>query len=254
MVDSLYTRIGATKLPLDVSEITGTLSFEVVDPALNVLSSLFTAAIRAELGTGTSSGWYAVTSSLPSTHRLYNSTNPIVTSWKVEPNLPIMRSIKAGWPLLTVWRDGPAEWEPRTTCKTIVRQRWGVMWSVGDYEADLTLKISPVLGYVGKLLGSVINAGRHPAYEADTKQFAEDRGWLSKIVPVSYEAGAARFSEEEDSRFWAASATFESEELVRDLDQGDDSGASSFGLVAGVGDALEILPDLVSGDGDFPGT
>ena len=84
-------------------------------------------------------------------------------------------------------------------------------------------------------------------------QFGEDRGWLSRLAPVSYEAGAVKFTDDEESRFWSASATLESEELVRELDEGAENG-TSFGLTENVGDQLELLPGLVIGDGDYPGS
>lgn len=252
MVDSLLQLVGGARLPLDVSAVTSAATFEPADPALAVLSSLFTAAIRAELGTGTSSAWYAVTSALPSTHRLYQSTTPVGTTWKVEPSATTMRQVKVGtWPLLTVWRDGAAEYEQKTTVKEYIRQRWGVLWVLGDYEADLTLKLSPVLAMVGRIIAQTAIAGRHPAYDSNDPQL--ETAWLSRLAPVSYEAGAAKFSDDEESRFWCASATLESEELVRQLDLGADDGGSSFGLTAAVGDGLELLPDLVIGDGDYPG-
>lgn len=255
MTDSLYHRVGGTTLPLDVTDITAAASFEACEPALAVLSAMFAAAIRAELGTGTASAWYAVTSALPPTHRLYRSTDPVGTAWRVDPTATLMRQVKvSAWPLLTVHPEGTATFEQRTTCKVTLKRRWGAEWILGDFEADLTLKLSPVLAKVAKILALTVNHGRHPAYDSGTQQFGEDRGWFSRLAPVQYEAGAVRFTDDEETRFWAASATLESEELVRDLDEGDGSGTSSFGLTAAVGDGLELWPDLVIGDGDYPGS
>jgi hypothetical protein len=256
--DSLNERLGGTRLPLDVSDVDDSkLTFEPLDPALDVLSQFLATSIRSELGTGSSAAWYKVTSALPDVHRLYQSTDPVGSVWKLGsdgPNPTLMRQIKADWPLLAVWRDGPAEFEQRTMTKELIRQKWGVMWAMSDYEADLQPKLGPALVAVARIITGAVNEGRHPSYDSGSKQFGADNGWLSRLAAVSYEAGAAKFSDDEEGRWWAASVTLESEEIVRYLDEGDDSGTTSLGVTAGVGDALEILPDLVLGDGDYPGT
>lgn len=257
MTDSLYQRVGGAHLPLDVSVITGAATFEPADPSLETISALCAAAIRAELGTGTASAWYAVASTLPTTHRLNCSDDPVGTIWKLGsdgPSATMMRQVKVGaWPLLAVWRDGAAEYEQKTYMLEVIRQKWQIMWALADYEADLALKLSPVLSYVGRVIAQTLHGGRHPAYQSGAKQFGPDVGWISRIHVASYQAGAAKFSDDEESRFWACSATVETEERIVDLDEGDDSGGLSLGVTAAVGDAVELLPGFVVGDGDHPG-
>jgi hypothetical protein len=261
VTDSLWQRVGGTELPLDAARITGAATFEPADPALAVLAELFAAALRGELGTGTTSAWYAVTSSLPDKHRLNCSENPVGTIWRVGQDGPagaLLRQVKVGtWPLLCVWRTGDGEWEQITFTRAGVRQKWTAAWILGDYEADLALKLGPVLTLAGKAMGAVIvNGGRHPGYDSDTQQFGEARGWLSTIRPVSFGAGAASFSDDEETRFWSASSVFESLELIRDLDEFDNEGGetTSLGVTANCGDGEELVPAMVVGDGDFPGT
>jgi hypothetical protein len=257
VVDSLWRRVGGTKLPLDVSEITSAATFEPADPALTAIAGLISAAIRGEFGTGTDSAWYAVTSSIPTGHRLHCSDDPIGRVWRgIEPSATALRELAVGeWPLLAVWREGPGEWEQVTFQRDGIRQRWGVMWALGEVETDLALKLAPALQMVGKIVGAVICEARHPGYDDGIQQFGAERGWLSNIRPVTFEAGAARFSDDEETRFWAASMTLESLEITRDLDEeilGPDG--TSLGVTAAVGGQVELVPDLVIGDGDFPGT
>jgi hypothetical protein len=255
VAESILQRVGGAEFPVDVTDIDATASFAVLDPARAALAAYFAAVLRAELGNDASGAWYAVTSRLPTSHRLYAAADPVGTVWQVEPSAALLRQVKvATWPLLVVWPEGPGEFEQVTFARMGVRRKWCAMWCLGDYEADLALKLEPVLHRVGALLGMAVSASRHPAYDSGLQQFGEDRGWLSSIRPSGYEAGAARFSDDDEARFWAASATFDSLELVRDLEEGDGSGASSFGITAAIGDATELLPDFIQGDGDFPGT
>lgn len=239
-------------MPLSADDITAAGTFEPVDPAREVLAGLMAAAIRGELGTGPGSAWRAVTATLPTGHRLAASTDPVGTIWRDDPSATALRQVKVGsWPLLAVCPDGAAEYEQITTMKAAVKQRWLVMWCLGDYEADLALKLSPVLSAVSKVMAETICAGRHPNYESGTRQFGPGRGDLSVVRPLTYEAGAARFSDGEDSRFWSASLTLETVEMARDLDVGEES--SGLVVTAATGNEVELLPEFVTGDGDFPG-
>jgi hypothetical protein len=253
MVESLWQKVGGTRLPLQTHDIDATaLTFETSDPALDVITDLCAAAIRGELGTGADSAWATVCAALPTGHRLAGSTDPVGAVWKIEPSATAVRQVKPSWPLLAVWRTGEAEVTQRTLSKTQHVQRWTVMWSLGDLEADLGLKLGPVLQYVGKVVTQTIVSARHPNYDSGTMQFGEGRGELSRCFPVEWGAGQAHFSDDEDTKFWAASITIESMEFSSELDQGTDGGALS--LTIGGGNALEILPGLVVGDGDHPGT
>jgi hypothetical protein len=193
MTDSLWQRVGGTRLPLDVSQVTAAASFEVADPALDVLLGLFSAALRNEFGTGEGSAWHAITSALPPSHRLFQSTDPIGTAWKIGadgPSATLLRQVKVGsWPMLGVWRDGPGEYEQRTTTKEFVRQRWGVMWALSDYEADLTLKLGPALTMAGRIICQAAIAGSHPGYLSGAKLTGSETAWLSRLAPISSEAG-----------------------------------------------------------------
>lgn len=252
--ESLWQRVGGAKLPLQASDIDDAkLSFEATDPALNAIASLIAAAIRAELGTGTTSAWYKVMAALPNGHRLRNSTDPVGCVWKLEPSSTLVRQVKASWPLLCVWREGAAQTEQRTYMKSQRRQRWGVMWTIGDMESDLGLKLAPVLNLLGAIIERAVIAGRHPNFEDNALQFGTDGGWLSSVTLIESQAGAARFADDEESRFWCASATLESTELVRELDEGADAGGNNITISLAVGDGLELIPELIRGDGDYPG-
>lgn len=253
MVDSLYQRVGGTELPLDVSAITAAATFEPCDPALDVIADLMAAAIRAEIGSAAGQAWAAVCATLPSGHRLENTTSSVGTVWKVRPSSTLMRQLRVGsWPLLTVCRDGPGEYDQFTYCKEIIRQRWMVAWVLGDYEADLTLKLSPVLQMVGRVICQTAIRGAHPAYDSGTRQFGAGKGWLQAIRPISYDAGAAVFADDDEARFWCASATLETIEITRELDVGGELDGLDLSLAAG--NETELIPDFAIGSGDFPGT
>ncbi len=252
MTESLCQRVGGTELPLDVSAITAAATFEPCDPALNVIADLMAAAIRAELGSAAGQAWASVCATLPSGHRLANTTNSVGAVWKVRPSSTLMRQIRvSAWPLLTAWREGPGEYEQLTYCKEIIRQKWGVAWVLGDYEADLTLKLAPVLQMVGRVIAQTAIHGAHPAYESGTRQFGANRGWLQAIRPLSYDAGAAVFADDDEARFWCASATLETIEVSRDLDVGGEMDGLDLSLAAG--NETELVPEFVIGSGDFPG-
>lgn len=255
MPESLNQRIGGIELPVLDTDISATdRTFAAADPALAVVAAFCAAVIRAELGSDTTGAWYRVTSALPGTHRLHDSSNPVADIWTIEPSGTALRQVKAGFPLLAVWRDGKGEYEQFTTVKEFVRQRWGVMWAVGDIEADLALKLGPALHIVARAICAAVVEGRHPAYQSGARIWGDDYGRFAMLRPVEYEAGAARFSEDEEARFWAASVTLESLEEVAEVDAPADAEPLSLGLTAAVGDGLELWPGLVVGDGDFTGS
>lgn len=252
MVYSLWRRVGGSRLPLQSHDIDDTaLTFEPADPALDRIADLLSSAIEGELGTGSDSAWAKVCASLPSGHRLASSTDPVGAVWKIEPSASAVNQMKPSWPLLAIWRTGEAEVSQRTLMKEQIVQRWTVMWSLGDLTADLGMKLGPVLQYIAKVIVQTIIKARHPSHDDGTLQFGDYRGFLSRIYPVEYGAGQAHFADDEDAKFWAASVTLESSELVTDLDLGSDG--HGLALTLDVGNELELLPGLVVGEGDYPG-
>lgn len=251
-VQSLWHRIGAARLPLQAHDIDDdALSFVAADPAVTMFSGMLKAAIEAEIGT-TDGAWQKIAAALPSGHRLASSTAPVGSVWPGVPaSAEAMRQIAVTWPVLAIGRDGKGDYEQRTTMKEQLRQRWEALWSIGDIEDDLGLKLGGVLGYVAKVMATTITLGRHPAYDDGTQQYGSDRGLLTAAYPIEINAGRGTFPDDEQAPFWGASLTFETIENVTELDEGADDFSGS--LTVGVGNELEILPDLIHGDPDYPG-
>jgi hypothetical protein len=253
MTDSLWLQVGGARMPLQDHDVDATaLSFEALDPVLGVFAGLLTAAIRAELGTTSAGAWQTVSAALPTGHRLLASSNPVGSVWRMAPSAEAIKQIELTWPLLAIWREGQGEWEQRTMMKAQVRTRWNALWSLGDLDADLGLKLGQALQYVGNVMAAAIERGKHPAYESGVQQYGTDSGDLIGAYPVEVQAGRAMFPDNEDSKFWGTTLTFETLERVKELDEGADDFAGS--LSVGVGNELEIIPDLVVGDADYPGT
>jgi hypothetical protein len=249
-MDSLWRTVGGARMPLQAQDIGDTaLSFEAADPALETLSGLLVAAIRSELGSVAGTAWAKVCAALPAGHRLLNSTNPVGAIWKVAPNADAIRQVQPAWPLLAVWREGNGEWEQRTTMIQHKRTRWAALWSLGDLESDLALKLGATLAYVGDVLSQTVSRGSHPAYSSGAMVFD---GLFSSAAPVEVQAGRAMFPDDPEARFWGTTLTFETTERVPQLDEGSDDMSTGFELA--VGDAEELLPSLVLGEGDYPGT
>lgn len=252
-MDSLWIKVGGARMPLQAHDIDDSaLSFEALDPTIGVFAGLLEAAIEAELGTTTGS-WAKICSALPTGHRLLGSADPVGSVWRMAPSAEAIKQIKFTWPLLAVWREGDVEFEQKTMMVEQARTRFNALWTLGDLEADLGLKIAGVLGYVGQVMANTVKRGRHPAYDSGTQQYGTDRGDLIGAYPVSIQAGRARFpdSDDSDSGIWGTTLVFEVLERVTDLDEGaDDFGGT---ISVGVGNELEIIPDLVQGDPDYPG-
>lgn len=252
MTDSLYHAVGATEFPFLAASVSGSdQTLEPLDPALERLSGLFAAAIRAELGTGSDSAWYAATSALPS-GTLANSTDPVGSVWKIEPSAAAIKEIKPSWPLLAVWRSGEAEWQQKTIMKAQLHQPWELMYSLGPLTAGEAHKLAHALPAVGKICGAALdNLARHPAYDSGSKQFDETRGRLSHVWPTQMSCGQAHFEDDEHTKYWSCSFEFESTEMVRETDQGAINGGLN--LTLNVGDGQELVPGLVVGTDEFPG-
>lgn len=238
-------------MPLQAHDIDDDdLTFEAADPVLSTLTGLLKAAIEAELGT-TDGSWAKVCAAVPSGHRLSGSTAPVGSVWRMAPTAQAIRQIGVTWPLLCVWREGNGEVEQQTMMKSRYRQRWMALWSLGDIEDDLGLKLGGALTYVARVMATTIDRARHPAYDSGTLQFGSGRGDLQGIRPIEIQAGRQVFPDDEESKFWGCSVTFETLEEVVDLDEGADDFTGT--LSASVGNELELIPDLVQGDPDYPG-
>jgi hypothetical protein len=244
---SLYESFGGTVLPVEQQDLSATKqTFENLDPGRDLLVAMFSAAIRAEFGTGTSSAWYRVTSSLSSGSAIRNSQDPIGYTLKIEPSHRIINELRVTWPLFAVHRTGEAEYRNKTFQVSERVQKWAVHWILGPVTAGEMHKFCDAPVAVAGILSRVCQLRSHPAYDSGALQFD---GVFSGVTFLKHAAGQAKFSDDEDLIYYAMSAELETVERVRPIDEGTD--ALGLTLTCGVGDALEILPELVTGDSDY---
>jgi hypothetical protein len=247
MTASLFEKFGATELPVELGDLSATArTFEALDPGRDLLVDLFSAAIRAEFGTGTGSAWYLVTSSLSAGSVLRNSTDPIGFTLKLEPSQRILNELRVTWPLLAVHRTGEAEYRNRTFQVSERVQKWAVHWIMGPMTAGEMHKFCDAPVAVAGIISRVCQLGAHPAYNGGAQSFYDV---FSGVTFLKHAAGQARFSEDEDLVYYAMSSELETVERVRLIDEG----AELLGLTMtlGVGDDVEILPELVTADSDY---
>jgi hypothetical protein len=104
---------------------------------------------------------------------------------------------------------------------------------------------------VGKVIAATINDAKHPAYDDGAKQFGSDSNLPAGFKVLTSGGGRAPFADDETTKIWAVSVTLESQEFEVELDDGADY--EGLQVTADVGDAVELIPGLVVGDGDYPG-
>jgi hypothetical protein len=251
MTDSVWQRIGGTKLPVEAADIDATaLTFEALDPARESLAALFAAAIRAELGTGADSAWGLVCASLPSGAPLRASTNPIGSVLKLEPSARVMRELRAAPPVLAVHRTGEVEYSDVSTEKTFRIQKWHAHWIAGPLTVGELHKLHDATLAVSATIQRTIMRRGHPAYQSGAVQFGSDTSYLASVRMLSHEAGQAQFAEGEEAPLYlAVRCVLETHERTRDLDEGGE--LLGLTLTADVGDAVELVPGLVVGLSEF---
>lgn len=246
MTEYLWDQSGGTKFPTQSQNLNpAALTFEGIDPALETLSALFVAAIRAEFG----EVWPTICASLPRGAVLKDSLEPVGAVLKIEPNARILTELKCGWPLFAIHRTGSAEFIDLSIQKEALTQPWLVHYILGPLTAGEAHKLAPLLQAVGKLIHRVIRLRAHPNYKGGALQFGEGAGDLCNIVCKGFESGAARVAEDDPASFYAVAISIETTETVKSLYDGPEFQGLDGNL--NVGDSGELTNSLVQFNTDY---
>lgn len=246
---SVDRSVGALSLPLADG-----VEAPSLDPARDILLELLTAAINAELTTNWPS--FVAGSTLA-------TSSPVQTPVPFEPDPEALTQFSAQYPALFVYRDSDTaeRWEDFTLWQRKLTSRWGVDYFLGPLDIGRRGKLQDVLVAVGKIIGSVIDAGGHRAYAETTtpaprlqvhqKFVLGPNGagtcGFSTIHLVEFNCGPAQFTPD-GPKYWACTATLETTELdgLTNTDPDFDRVTSTLGT----GTVDGIVTDLVTADTD----
>jgi hypothetical protein len=250
---SSYETIGEFSTPVTADQVTDTLG--VLDGGVHVLAELFKAAINAELTdvwqkiVGVSGGTDGV---IGTKHPLYN-TLPVADTLELEPSQQVMTQRHAVWPLLCVHRVGKAEYTWTTIEIQRRIQQWNLHYILGPVDIADLHKLSKVCIGVAGIVSMVLRDYGHKAYKNGETQFFQGSGaHFAWIWLKSHEGpGNARFNEGDQTIYYAITMGLETAEDLTDTQEAfADFDAVDYSI--GVGDELEIVPDLVEANTDAP--
>jgi len=244
MTQSIFQSIGDLSFP--IAGVTDSLA--VLETARAKIVGLFTAAINAEW----SAAWNAVVGTLPTGHP-FTSTVPVQDTLELEPTPQVMQQRKAAFPLLCVYTVGEATYDQITLQEERLTQEWGVDYILGPLDIGDIRKFGDICRGIGKLLRVVCRLRAHPAYESGALQFYEGSGNLATIELTSQQGpGQASFAGDEGGTlYYAISFKLRTTETTADNVDGFGN-FDAADLSVGVGNATEIVPDLIQADTSIP--
>lgn len=225
MTESLFRTMGAFELPVPVATV-------VADVALTNTLDLFAAALNAELG----ATWSAAVAGTAMA-----GTTPVQSVLPMAPEPRTIKEWKAGFPLLSLARTGEVEWKEKHLGTDIQVQPWTLTYILAPMGTAHLHRFMGVLAYVPIIINATIENCGHPEYDSGAQQFSE----FEEFKLTGSQSGQAQFAEDADGPLYAAcSMTLESEELAGWVDGlYPDLEGATFNI--GVGDATEILPDMI---------
>jgi hypothetical protein len=152
-----------------------------------------------------------------------------------------------------VYRVGTAEWSEHTLSIDKVTQQWKVDLILGTLNVPDYQRLRGYLPRAAALIDLVIRKQGHGSYQSGALQWGdEDTGALGWVRLISHEIGQAKFSEDDDSPIYhALSMTLETFELSRQVD-GADAVLEGTTVIVGVGDATQILPEVIVAQTEIP--
>jgi hypothetical protein len=250
-VDSIVQRWGDLSLPVEAADFDTTLT--PLDPARAKLTALFKAAINYEFTevwqkiVGSAGG----TTGLGATHDLYG-TLPVQDTLELQPTHKFMLERKAAFPLLAVYRMGNPSMEQHTLFRDRLTCQWGMDYVVGPLTVAAVRQVGDICMAIVKLVRTVIRQRGHKAYEAGALQFFPDKGGLASIDLKSFAMGQIPFAGDEDGTvYYSLSMTLETSEIGYD-DPAEFGDFDAADYTVGVGDATDVVPDLVEAASDVP--
>lgn len=246
-VDSLVGSVGGLVLPLNPADIT-TTGLTPLDPARSKLIALFRTAIVYELG----AAWALVTAGLPDTHALAG-TEPVEDTLELEPLPNVMQQRKSAFPLLCLHRVGPRTWQQHTIENRRREQQWNLHYIMPALDVADLRRFGDAGLLVETVIERVIRQRGHKAYESGALQFFADTSGLGSVDIVSSEGpGHSRFGGGDDSPvYYATTMTLATTEYSND-DAEEFGEFEGVDYSLGVGNATEIMPDLIQAWSDVP--
>lgn len=240
---SVFQRVGDLSFPVLETDVADSLL--PLDPPRAVLAGLFKAAINSELA----DAWAKVAAPrFPNFGPL-----PVADVLELEPSPTNMQQRKAAWPLLCVHRTGEATLDQITLFEERLTQKWAVHYILGPLDIVGERKLSDICIAIAKLIMLVVRQRGHKSYQNGALQFFPGTGGLASLWPKSIDGpGQAKFAGDDNgTTYYAMTLTLESTEITSDSVDGfgDFDGV---GFSVGVGDADQIIPDLLQGDSSVP--
>lgn len=237
MTDSVYRRFGDADFPPDLTDDPETL-FESLDPQLDAILALFKAALNAELG----AAWdlARIGTSLEFLKDKTTATTPVSDTLWTQPTKASLRAQSLEFPLLCLARVSTTN-DELTLSKEMVTTTWALDYLLGPLSGADYRRLIAALPAALKVIQITARELSHPAYLDGARQF----DGFNTIGIKSAGFGAASFGEEgEGVEYFGLHIDFETTETDKPLDGSvtDYAGAS---FVFGVGDSIEILPDVI---------
>lgn len=158
---------GPQTLPVDPAGITGSLA--ETDTLRAALAGLLKAFIVGDLG----GVWSKAVAKLPPSHSLREDPATPVVRYVLEqePTDKILQQVRAGFPMLAVWRAGRAERYDLTLEYDALKQPWAVELILGPLAAEDARRLADVLHLAEKSITRAIRLRHHPGYASDALQF-----------------------------------------------------------------------------------
>lgn len=242
--------VGRLELPTEAEE---NATLQELDPAKDILISLFRTAIMTELGPR----WASARLGTPLADR-----DPVESTLDVEPTPEILQQERIEFPLLAVYRDGDPESTEFTLAIDRITQRWGVDYVLGPLDAASLRRIGNALHVVAKIVQEVVQVGGHPEHGMD------DSGTQPEQVLIGTDENSCRFSSVRVVNWSTGQASFATDGqgptywwMTLQLETTEDDGrtepylgmpdheAADFSL--GTGTADGIIDDLVEFESSF---
>jgi hypothetical protein len=244
---------GGAEFPPNLATVLSSRLLTSLEPARRILADLFKAAIEAERR----EAWQAaVANSMTAEVHRISPTTPVADVLEIEPTIARMRERSTLFPLLAVYVDGAARYEPHLFDQRKLVQPWTVDWILGPADVATAFKLLDTARYVSKLLDLVVEAGGHPAYQSGVNVLGEGGCNFGALHVVGHEGpGQARFAGDEDGTpYYAMTIRLESEEHPGALSSLDAYGpftGADYDL--GIGGAPEgVLPGHLYANTDPP--
>lgn len=236
--NTINQRVGAFEFPYSIEDVDGT-QLTITDTAQAVILAVFAAAINDEL-TG---AFQKAAKGTPLEGKL-----PVADVWPGKPTPTVMKTRKAGFPLLAAYRVGKAPWSELTLSIDQRTQKWGLDLILGPLDVAHEQRIGRVLVRAAVLVQRVMRNRGHKAYQGGKLLWGDqETGALSTIWLDEDEYGPALFGGGDDTPavYHALSCSLTTTELSSDV-AFDAVPLEEMALTLGVGGSSDgVIPALV---------